>query len=299
MPNPSNIQSDRFEALYDRVTQSLEDYVTLEEKAGNLPPAHALWFRDLIQGFQNEFRLWPSYANNDQARYLQLFEAPGVDPQLRLAAHAFLHIAYDLPRVISRTIGNPGFPLRSQYRTIFVRPGGLFLKAFVSHARAGEFGFLGRLLGRFEPVRMLAYWVIALRSVAWIHAEILADAGGNSVVLERRMAQALLAAGHEAIRHSWIWGVSELDNRDLLAVAPLSLEQIAPKVETALLALFGALIGAFLVLLFLNRRGRRQRVTAQIDALGALVYRYTVRAMNKDLPLPPTSDSSDSQPVIA
>src|SRR5262245_2069066 len=218
MANAPQIRTGDFEALYERVTRKLENHINDEQRADNLLADKALWFHGLIQGFQREFNEWRNYRNNDLEGYLQIFEAPGIDPNLRLAAHAFLHIAYDLPRVIANSLVPPHS--RSDLRTIFLRPTPLFLKTFLVHAKSGHFGLLGRILGYFESARVLAFWVIALRSVAWIHAEILADAGPvDKLHLEERMAQALLAAGREATIHRWIRirGVPDLENTGFMA----------------------------------------------------------------------------------
>ena len=112
------------------------------------------------------------YAAGPIKEYLELFQGPGVNPQLRLAAHAYLHIAFDLPRVISTTLPPQGAN-RVSMRRAFLRPGPVFLEAFRAHARSGKLGRLAKFLGRFEVTRALGYWVLTLRTVAWVQAELL------------------------------------------------------------------------------------------------------------------------------
>jgi hypothetical protein len=191
----------------------------VEAKAGRLSKGDEAWFRGLISSFESEFRKWPT-STGDIHKYLQLFEGNEIDPHLRLAAHAFLHIAYDLPRVIATSLRTISYS-RSSMRTAFLRPGPVFLRAFLDHATGGGFGILGRIAGRFEPMRALAYWVIALRSVAWVHAEILSESAPGA--LDARMAQELCRAGIEATRRKWILGVPELDNSRMFQAVPLLL----------------------------------------------------------------------------
>jgi hypothetical protein len=222
--------------------------------------------------------LWPQSTGHIRT-YLELFERPGTSALLRLAAHAFLHIAFDLPRVIAPTLAPASPTSRASMRTTFLRPGPIFLKAFLTHARVGELGRLGRVAGRFKPVRVLAYWVLALRSVAWIQAETLADRG-VSASHEKRMAIQLLKAAEEARTHRGVLGVPDLDNSRLLQLAP------APVLDAVVGGVVGAIVGSALsvaaILWLWDRNTESSATAAQIDAFGALVYRGMLRSMDPD-----------------
>lgn len=267
-----------FAGLYDRVTKTLREHLVTELGVGALAPPDLAWFEDLIVQFDIEFHHWNSYGPSPIRTYLTLFEDPRVSRYLRLAAHAYLHIAYDLPRVISTTLLRaPGS--RDSKRRAFLRPGPVFLKAFLMHARAGGFGGPGRIIGRFKPVQMLAYWVIALRTVAWVHAEILADRGGPAG-LEATMATELVNAAEEAIAYPWVLGVVELDNSRLFQVMPASVT--TGLLSGAVSGLVSAILALLAVLWFRQRRREVDTVTAQIDVLGALVYRAMVRSLDPE-----------------
>lgn len=210
----------RFDELYGAVTRDLMLWVGDEFKETRLDMRQAHWFlAELIPGFETEYTNWP-HLTGDLRTYLTHFDAPRVHADLRLAAHVFLHIAYDLPRVIANTIdADPS--VRSWGRAPFVRPNPRFLKVFLREMRSGRFGVAARLASQWDAAQMLGYWVIALRSVAWIHGEILADAtGGLRPILEDRMARGLCEAGQLARQHRWLFGVDRLDSARLSSAVP-------------------------------------------------------------------------------
>jgi hypothetical protein len=269
------LQTQEFASLYARVTADLKRHLDSEQQSGRLSPADRVWFDSLIVGFDAEFQRWPTYTTGPVFEYLDLFESRRASPHLRLAAHAFLHIAYDLPRVISATLQLQPAYTRESMRIAFLRPGPVLLKVFLAHARDGQLGLFARLLGRLEPARAIAFWVLALRSIAWVQAEVVADRGGCAQC-ERNMAVLLLKAGREAIAHRWVLGVSELDNSRLF--------QLVPAAGGGGFAggVVGALIGSALtiavVLWLMGQRAERNHAAGQIAVLGALVYSAMLRS---------------------
>ena len=275
MPN-----TDRFNELYGQVTKDLITWVDEEAQAGRLDQMQATWFLgELIPGFEAEFRAWGT-AKGDVATYLWAFDRPSVHSDLRLAAHVFLHIAYDLPRVIANSIAsNPS--VTNWGRAAFVRPGPRFLKVFLKEMRSGKFGLVAKLSSRWDAAQMLGYWVIALRSVAWIHGEILADpSGGPRPALEQRMAQAMQEAGALALQHRWLWGVENLDNARLTSALPFGAAISAQTVGT-----IAAAAAAAAVLGGLWQARRQRRIIAAIDVFGAMVHQRMLRAVSPDLAL--------------
>src|SRR5437773_185579 len=117
----SIIRTERFDKLYSQVTRDLRAFLVEEQHLQRLSPQCALWFDCLMRLFLNEFGRWPLYAGTAVGEYLALLESPGVHSDFRLAGHAFLHIAYDLPRCIAPTLvtASPMF-LISELRTAFV-----------------------------------------------------------------------------------------------------------------------------------------------------------------------------------
>jgi hypothetical protein len=115
------------------------------------------------------------------------------------------------------------------------------------------------VLGRCVPEQMeiLAFWATSLRSVAWIHAEVLLDSGGRPF-LERQLARRLFQAGRRALQRRWILGVQRFGNEELGAY-------ILPIVE---LPWWLAIAGAVLVVELVRRR----IASARVNFLGECVF---------------------------
>src|SRR5688572_24553580 len=145
----------RFEAIYRAVTGDLTMWVAEEAAAGRLTRVEQQWFeQQLIPGFLAEYTRWPA-AVGDIKKYLDAFDAPRVHGDLRLAAHVFLHIAYDLPRVIANTFVAPQRFDPHLGRAVFIRPGPRFLKVFLNEMRRGHFGWIARVGSRWDAAQML------------------------------------------------------------------------------------------------------------------------------------------------
>src|SRR2546427_7433613 len=209
---------DEFNGLYSAVTAELRQFVAVASRLGEATQEETDWFRAIIDGFTQEFALWPTTTQPHIRSYLDLFETTS-SRILRVAGHAFLHIAYDLPRVLANHMTFPGTD-RSRLRDLFVRPAPLLRQVFREHVRDGGLGLLLRPFGAAKPVEILAYWVIALRSVAWIHAEILADNPGIRPRLEKNLAEALFVAGEAARKKFWVLGVPRMELSRLFQISP-------------------------------------------------------------------------------
>lgn len=110
----------------------------------------------------------------------------------------------------------------------------------------------------------LAYWVISVRSIAWIHAEILADQPASRVTLEANLAKALQAAGTQVGKSHWT--IQRLDNSQLPQVTPLGL---LPLFEWSYLQWIAVALALLAV------RARNHRFAVVIDAMGEY---FTVEA---------------------
>lgn len=270
------VDTSRFHSIYDAVTADLRNYLWEEHTASpsRLSTQEMAWFEFLIYHFQREYKSWPQSAEPRVITYLDTAEKCGAD--LKLAAHVFLHVAYDLPRMICLSFEQYG-GMDPGWRGVFVRPGPRFLRVFQQQMRDGTFGMLGRLVGQLDAAQALGYWLIALRSVAWIHAETLHDIqrsrGYQLLHVHRRMIDAMNTSLNEARKKPWVLGIERLNNPHLTAGVPLfgaafTWEQVV-----------GGAIGAGVVAA--GALGfRRHRVTSSIDVLGALTYRGMVRALD-------------------
>jgi hypothetical protein len=288
------IRSTAFADLYGDVTSALERHIREQESLGALTALDAAWFRALISGFQTEYLKWPAYRGTHLGEYLQLFENERIDPILRLASHAFLHVTYDLPRVIADTLAGTTGPGRLVKRTVFLRPGPIFLREFMAHARTGKLGLLARLMGRMESARVLAYWVLALRSIGWVHAEVLADSTQRPTI-EGRMAQALLVAGRYAASTGNVRGIPDLNNSELVALLPLLTAPGWAAPPSRLWPAVAAFFSWVATWLTFSQRKVRSPLSARVDALGIATHRLMVRAMDPTLEMPMLIESRDNE----
>ena len=225
MTPPPDPEFSDFHLFYVDVTTRLEAYVS-EAAPGEITPEKAVWFRDLIKGFEAAYNRWPAHKTPPISEYLDCFRKRFQSTLFRVAGHAFLHIAYDLPRVIANSLVSHPSLDRQSLRRIFLRPSPVFGDVFLRRAREGELGLFPRALGVPKIGAILGYWALTLRSVAWIHGEILADleASGRRTTraeLEVALAQGILAAGKKASSPWAVWNVTPLNNADLFPNADL------------------------------------------------------------------------------
>jgi hypothetical protein len=272
-----------FARLYDSVTEELARYVRegLAERRISQPQAD--WFWWLIKKFAQEFHSWDS-APAPIRHYLDLFN-DGVSPRVRLSAHAFLHVAYDLPRIIAHTLRRIPPSDRLAYRSLFLRPAPLFRQVFLEQARRGYLGILARPLGYLKAGEILGYWLLSLRSVAWIQAESLADST-YWMPMEQELARAIDRAGARARGR-----IEKLDNSTLFQVASPLLAASEHPMATAAAAL--GLVGLLAATL---TRVRNEQVAGGIAYFGACVHIELAKAtMTVEGKLPP----ADDRPVTA
>jgi hypothetical protein len=226
--------TSEFDLLYSAVTSNLRSFANDGQAKGTVTLDEVDWFEYLIDGFRAEYDVWDRPKHFEISGYLDLFEQCWRGSPVRIAGYAFLHVGYDLPRVLAASMAK--FPLqRSRLRTLFLRPAPLFRQMFLDQFKRGMFGLLVRPFGYVKPLEVLAYWLLALRSVAWIHAEILADADPTTRSrLEHQLAMALLDTGNTAMKSFWIFSVPKLDNSQLFQVAPAPFFFQYPKATAAI-----------------------------------------------------------------
>jgi hypothetical protein len=268
-------QFDEFHDLYRAVTRALRQFVNDGSRVNAISDTEVDWFDDLIRGFDAEFYAWPVTANPHIRNYLDLFAARRVSTPLRLAAHAFLHVAYDLPRVIADNL--KAYPLqdRARLRSLFLRPAPLFRQVFMDQLRQGFVGTLGRPFGYFKPAEIAGYWLLSLRSVAWIHAETLADAGIRRPFMELRLARGLLSAGNTSNKIGGLAAIPKLDNSTLFQVTTPAVLSVQHPLAVSLTALgvTSALAATAAV------RWYNQRQANRVAYFGAQVYAEATKAL--------------------
>lgn len=253
-----------FDDLYARVTDALRLYVVEANRTGDLSDDEARWFNGLIEAFLARYQLWwqPQHPDPQIERYLARFDRWSVPAEVRLAGHAFLHIGYDLPIAMADML-YPDPAAQARQGLVFVRPGPLFAKVCVEFVKSGDFGPVRRFLPA-RALRLMSFWVLALRTTAWIHAGLLAyESGSRRDGMMAQMAVELDEAARRALEERWIWGIEELSNAELVKGTPaaFAFTPIAPAWYVVPAA---AVMAAWWY--------RRKRINATIQVLGALVH---------------------------
>jgi hypothetical protein len=159
----------------------------------------------------------------------------------------------------------------------------LFRQVFVEQLRAGLFGTALRPVGYLKSAEIIAYWVLCLRSVAWIHAETLADSWNGRPNLELDLAQGLLNAGRDCINVGGIPGMARMDNSTLFQVAaPLAM--VAEYPSATLLVLGLVLVSVVLMSLYRDRTRQKelQRLAKEVERLAAELSWSGVEHLNAE-----------------
>lgn len=275
--------TSRFGAVYRAVSIRLSQYVSRSLLLGRATPRSLAWYADLIPLFFREFKQWERPRHPEIAAYLGIFHQKKIPPLVRLAAHVYLHIAFDLPIVISEQLPplSPTELLQCQLLHQGATPA--FREALRDSRRV--FGWPERLL-RILPfydsaVATLTQWALALRATAWIHAEIMASPYSNRGHLRNRLARAVRLAAEE-----------------IQAKMPPDPPSIWPQVLA--LTPGGKWVAATIALaiasgaLFSGRAAARQ--VKAISRLGEAVMRYSNLAILSEASLPnPTRVSPESE----
>ena len=185
-----------FRNLYRLVHQKVEGRVEVLI-AHKDDSAKAL--RELNDTFFHRFEQW---EHNEPLRpYLRCFMKKRQSKLLRVSAFMFLHVAHDMPLSIKEVIDKCSVSERCQLRHAYLNLAELFPTTFRESAKQGHFGFFGRFLGWPQAfVNTLIQWVLALRSQAWMVAEILVDQESDDVpqlISESRLRDWVLMKGEE------------------------------------------------------------------------------------------------------
>ena len=187
---------DRFETstkpfrnLYNLVTDELRTYAAA--LPGGERGSDYIWFKYLIDGFEAEYQKWPTspHIRPYLTRVDQLKKAS------RLVLYAYLHIAYDLPRVLADSFSEPHIPGRLRCKEIFATANYIFTEAFDVCSRSwSTFGVnsipptILKALNRSwftSFAQAFGSWPIMLRNEAWDLAQRLAAAGDRQIMEEK------------------------------------------------------------------------------------------------------------------
>ena len=267
-----------FDVTYAGVTRRMH------RRCDDLRGDPAAWLRRLVAGFQVERDKWRREAALDD------YWREGERLRLRLlwlVACAYLHISYDLPRVIAdewpRSPAPPDGFDEAEAEWLYFDLVGIFPDMLVEAGRdADVLGWLAPV-ARSAPraaLEVAGHWVLNLRSVAWIHARTLAANPAG----RRSREDAILRAMVEALKdvsntRPWTGLVGPPNPPPARrATAPAVIPDPVVIGGAAAAALLGAALTALLVA-FRHRRGaeRDDSLVLFVDQFGRRVYHY-VRA---------------------
>lgn len=287
-----------FSLLYAEVTESLEDYVDHPLNPDKLNFNEKAWFKYLIESFHAYYQEWGKNKEPRFIRYLNHFRGWLTPTVLKLVGHVYLHIAYDMPRVIAESLSNDQHPymyqdpLGREVPVMYnrVRPRGIYQKqspvflelaerSFRKYKITGPIGFLSKIVPkRLSLFRVLGNWIVGLRMTAWVHGEILRDSPKRQrQQLESNLLYAVNQAAEDVVGHRWnpLWWPSRLQPPELLLVV-LALQGGLANSSVwnryFLIWLLLALTVAYLSFLYFG-------LVRYVDYLGEAIYRRTAEAM--------------------
>ena len=214
-----------FDLVYEEITQRIRQFaVNLTNKD------EVTWLNILIVAFRHESDKWDTNGLLDAYRR----EVEHLHWRvLQLTAGAYLHVSYDLPRILATNWpGSDHLPAPNEQRgeIIYDQLSPEFRGAIASVCTRPEIvGIAGLPIGRISFVAAIAgHWIQNLRRAAWSHAhQMLACSSADREQLEN----VLLTAVTTSLTHTTRWApwsflylypplLPDLNNRDRLYFAP-------------------------------------------------------------------------------
>jgi hypothetical protein len=268
LPGPSPNATRPFWELYDDVTDMIRG--CYRQNGWNYEKV--LFTEFLIAGFFAEYGEWS--RNPKLLNYLVLFNRRSPYRVLQLVGQAYLHMAYDLPRTIANGLtavpGMPITPAEAKMSYLALEPGFVAVaeRSFRKPSRIGIFAIFGLMrFSRTSAAGLFSYWLKAIRSNAFHHAEILINPPPPYTrdALERRLFRAINRAAIGVLRRSWnplLW-LPGLASPALIVLVPL-----LGLSDAAVRYLLEGLIALIFIYFLLAYRGLKQL----IEELGAAVH---------------------------
>jgi hypothetical protein len=277
-----------FDITYRKVTIEMKDRAAREG-----PTARAQWLAVLIQEFQNERMNWEDWEDSQEtlSEYDKQFngylsQCQRLRPRyLHLVAGAYLHISYDLPRVMADNWpGGPKFPVEPQEQdatSLYLSLADIFpsvTERTIKDPRVtGPFlSWIARLIRPAGLLHVPGQWMQRLRSDAWLHASLLRKLP-NRTDREIGMLRAMRAAlEHVSASRPWSYAVlappsSALTTTTWIMVSPVSVLTVLGFVASLLLVTF--ILGYMMYQGFINLR-LISELDKFADDFGARVSEY-------------------------
>jgi len=268
-----------FDRTYADVTAAIE------AAAAKLRSPDADWLRRLIASFQHERDLWNQRADLEpyRERWMQL------DSKLsRLAAGAYLHIGYDLPRALADDwpgINNwAGGPREAEGETIYFRLRHIFPDQLARSARSRKTVGLLAWIFQWAPrgaLNAMGIWVDALRRGAWQHGRILSRSSNRSYI-ESKMAEAMAAALEDASIYR-PWSFFEMRSPDSAFYSPTiaSVGALVTAIAPVLSHLSAGILGAYTIAKWIEWNWRLRSEINFIRLWGYLTTDYLEAAVSE------------------
>lgn len=228
-PPTLQAQTSSFLALYRQVTNMIHDHA----KSHGWAEPERVFIDYLVAGFFEEYRDWQMKPTT--GAYLKLFSSPSHLDALRVVAHAYLHIAYDLPRVLAQSFQDvrpPLIPIDAPARInrFLELQDGLkrVLDAAGSDTRImGGLAHAIRLIPwRSHFLDVFGNWILVLRSNAFLHAEVLAADTRLRPTREQHLFVSVYKAAWKVRDEQWwnpVFWLSGLPSPGLTMLVPLGL----------------------------------------------------------------------------
>jgi len=268
-----------FDDVYEAVTAQMKGradrFPTEEERK---------WLKQIITDFKIERDLWPHSAPlNPYRRQWARLRLRVV----RLVASIFLHVSYDLPRVLAKNWPGTGEwlqgPSEPRGEWLYFELRSIFSEILSASARRR------RVTGIFAPMLCLVplklldnlvVWVSLLREGAWRHGRTLAKLTPDKrAVVEQRMIEAMSFALRDVSNLPWAFTLPEPPNirTNFAAGVPLLLmppETFQATVFASMLILLGVVAYASWTSL------RAEKISRFVDEFGSRVEKYVELAIN-------------------
>lgn len=203
-----------FHQLYQRVTDMIRDTADPPTPQPRKPAWRYIeieFFEYLISGFYQQYREWN--VPGDIKTHLQYLHGKAPIVAFELMAHAYLHMAYDLPCTIAKALAH--FETEPSGRSSFTAFRFRFLELEPGFERtaddvASQSDVLGAasFLNRIAPRRwkfsyVFAVWVLRIRSNAYLQAESIFDLPADKTRLETALLAKVIANQQEMVKNAY------------------------------------------------------------------------------------------------
>lgn len=261
---------------FDRTFALVIDRINLASQ--EFPADARAWIGAVVAGFQFERDRWEDNKFGDYRMEWQRLR-PKI---LQLAAASYLHVSYDVPRVLANewpeTLRWPRLPVHNASAYFFLLDRE-FLDIFMTAAGDRRIaGWPAYLLGRSPrwAFRIGNQWLLLLRRAAWPHAQQLIHSPDRNY-LEQKMLFAVTAALKDVNGRAWRLGLlSPPDHAFVPAILPVTFSDFDKFWAGA------TAVAALAVLLALMDRlngYRYDEMTQYIDKLGSRTLEYVSAAV--------------------